>query len=276
MTANSHGTLYAEVIGDPIAHSKSPMIHGFWIKQLGLDAVYTATQVTADTLADFIKARGNDPQWRGCNVTIPHKIAICDLVRDTGNVRDSIGAMNTVYRDSDGVLKGTNSDIAGFAQPISDRDWAGAHATVIGSGGAANAVLFALKQLGFARVDIMARSPLKAMVLLARFGLKGQVTGIDSTVRPTDILINASSLGMTGYPGYTPDLTALAQGTLVYDLVYAPLETPLLAVAGDQGLTVLNGLDMLVGQAAVAFELFFGVAPPRDHDAALFAMLEAA
>ncbi len=266
--------IFAEVIGDPIAHSKSPMIHGYWIAALGLEADYRATHVTADALADYIASRRNDPVWRGCNVTLPHKIAICDLVDDPGDVRSNVGAMNTIFRNDAGDLIGTNSDIAGFAQPISDRDWAGAQATVIGSGGAANAVLFALKQLGFARVDMIARSPLKAMALLSRFGLKGQVLGMDASVRATQLLVNASSLGMTGQADYAPDLSALDDDAIVYDLVYAPLETALLATAADRGLAVLNGLDMLVGQAAIAFELFFGIAPPRDQDDALFAMLE--
>jgi shikimate dehydrogenase len=181
-------------------------------------------------------------------------------------VRGSIGAMNTIFRQPGGGLAGTNTDSAGFAAPISDQDWAGAQAIVVGSGGAGNAVLFALKQLGFARVDMIARNPMKAMALLARFGLKGSVSGMDSPLRGADLLVNASALGMQGFDSYAPDLAGLPGHAIIYDLVYAPLETDLLAAADDRGLRVLNGLDMLVGQAAIAFELFFGVAPPRDQD----------
>jgi shikimate dehydrogenase len=268
-------TMFAEVIGDPIAHSKSPLIHGHWLAILGLDAQYSAHHVVADDLAPYVSDRTSDPEWRGCNVTLPHKISVMSLVADPGNVAQSIGAMNTIFRQTDGSLAGTNTDSAGFAEPIADQDWAGAHAIVVGSGGAANAVLFALKQLGFARVDMIARNPLKAMALLSRFGLKGDVSGMESALRGADLLVNASSLGMKGQPDYAPDLSGLPDHTIVYDLVYAPLETALLAAADAQGLRFLNGLDMLVGQAAMAFELFFGVVPPRDQDDALFAKLEA-
>ena len=113
---------YAEVIGDPIAHSKSPIIHGFWLEKLGIDAEYRATRVTSDDLPRFIAERRADPAWRGCNVTIPHKVAMLDLVDDPGGVRDSIGAMNTVVRQGPDTLFGTNTDAAGFYAPIADVD----------------------------------------------------------------------------------------------------------------------------------------------------------
>ena len=125
-------TPYAEVIGDPIAQSKSPVIHGFWLARLGLDAAYRKTHVTAEGLADFFASRRDDPAWRGCNITAPHKVASLDHVPDPGGVRDTIGAINTVFRDADGALIGTNTDAAGFYAPIAEFDLEGAPVAVVG------------------------------------------------------------------------------------------------------------------------------------------------
>lgn len=267
---------YAEVIGDPIAHSKSPLIHGFWLDALGIDAAYERVHVTPDALPAHLAERRADPDWRGCNVTIPHKIAVMDLVDDPGGVRDSIGAMNTLLRQPDGSVIGTNTDAGGFAAPIADLDLAGRHVTVVGAGGAARAVLWALARLEVERVTLMNRSPLKAAGLLARFGLKGDVVSLDAPLAPTAaLLVNASPLGMTGQPPLHLDLTPLSEDAVVYDIVYAPLETPLLAAARARDLATVDGLDMLIGQAALAFELFFGVAPPRNRDDELRALLTA-
>ncbi|GAA4771605.1 shikimate dehydrogenase [Stakelama sediminis] len=263
----------AEVIGDPIAHSKSPMIHGFWIDALGIDATYGATHVTTEGLADFIATRRNDAGWRGCNVTIPHKQAILELVADHGDLHETLGAANTVFRDEDGALAATNTDIAGFYAPLADTDLAGAHVAVIGAGGAARAVLYALARMDVAQVTILNRSPLKAAGLLALFGLKGDAVGLGEPLPPVDLLVNASPMGMVGQPPLEIDLDPLPEDALVYDIVYAPLETPLLAAARERQLETVDGLHMLIGQAALAFELFFGIAPPRDRDEELRALL---
>lgn len=264
---------YAEVIGDPIAQSASPVIHGFWLDALGIEADYRKTRVTPEALADFVAGRRDDPAWRGCNVTVPHKIAALDLIEDRGDVRSSIGAINTIFRDGDGVLVGTNTDAAGFYAPIADLDLAGAPVVVIGSGGAARAVLFALARMGTGPVTILARNPLKGAGLLASFGLKGHVLPLPAAAPPCRLLVNATTLGMTGQPPLDLDLAALPDDAVVYDIVYAPLETPLLKTARARRLDTIDGLEMLVGQAAVAFELFFGQAPPRDRDDALRALL---
>lgn len=257
---------YAEVIGDPIAHSKSPIIHRFWLAALGIAADYRACHVTADDLAGYIAQRSADPLWRGCNVTLPHKQAVIAHVADPGGVGDSIGAANTIFRQS-GALACTNTDAAGFAAPIADLDLSGAPVVVIGNGGAARAVLFALAQLGAGPVTIMARNALKSSALLAHFGLKGKAVGLDAPLPLATLLVNASSLGMVGQPALDLDLGALPGNALVYDLVYAPIETPLLRAADARGLETIDGLDMLIGQAAVAFELFFSQAPPDDDGA---------
>lgn len=268
-------TVFAEVIGDPIAHSKSPVIHQFWIEALDLDADYRAVHVRPEQLPGYVTTASTDAEWRGCNVTLPHKVAVMDLVDDPGNVRGTIGAMNTILRQPGGSVIGTNTDAAGFYAPIADFDLEGAPVAVVGAGGAARAVLYALKQAGVGEVTILNRSPLKAMGLLSIFGLKGQVLPLDAAIPPVALLVNASSLGMTGQPPLNIDLSALPDDALVYDAVYAPLETGLLAAARARELETVDGLEMLVGQAAIAFELFFGVAPPRERDAELRALLTA-
>ncbi len=267
------GTPYAEVIGDPIAHSKSPLIHGFWLKALGMEAEYRACHVTPEGLGDYIAARRDDPLWRGCNVTIPHKIAVMEHVADPGGVRSSIGAMNTIARDEKGALIGTNTDAGGFYTPLGQSDFSGADVAVIGAGGAARAVLFALSRMEVGSVTIHARNALKAMGLLASFGLKGQVRGMADALGEVDLLVNTSPLGMKGFDPLVVDLDPLPDGALVYDIVYNPLETGLLKAARARGLETVDGLDMLIGQAALAFEIFFDAAPPRDRDAELRALL---
>ncbi|KQS03213.1 shikimate dehydrogenase [Sphingomonas sp. Leaf357] len=257
---------YAEVIGDPIEHAKSPLIHNFWLDALGIDAEYRATQVAAEDLGGFFEHRKADPAWRGCNVTIPHKLAALDHVADPGDVRASIGAINTVFRGEDGGFIGTNTDAGGFYTPISDLDLAGKPVVVIGAGGAARAVLFALSRIGVGPVTILNRNVLKGAALLSAFGLKGKALPLGHAIPAAALLVNTSALGMAGQPPLEIDLSPLPDDALVYDVVYAPLETPLLAQARDRDLDTVDGLEMLVGQAAVAFELFFGAEPPRDRD----------
>ena len=266
-------TPYAEVIGDPITHSKSPLIHGFWLEKISLAGAYRATHVLPNDLAAYIESRRSDPAWRGCNITIPHKIAVMDHVADHGDVRAGIGAMNTLFRQSDGKLIGTNTDAAGFFAPIADFDLQDMPVAVVGTGGAAHAILFALARADVGRVTMLARNPLKGAALLARFGLKGKVQGLDAPLPPVALLVNATQLGMTGQAPLILDLSAQPDDAVVYDIVYAPILTPLLVAAEARGLATVDGLEMLVGQAAVAFELFFGQPAPREYDVELRALL---
>jgi shikimate dehydrogenase len=268
-------TPYAEVIGDPIAQSKSPLIHGFWLKALGIEGDYRRVHVTADALPGYFQSRADDPAWRGCNITIPHKQAALDFVGDPGGVRESIGAINTVVRGPDATLIGTNTDAGGFYAPIAGLDLEGRHAVVVGAGGGARAILFALAKLDIGRVTVLNRNVLKAAALLSRFGLKGDAVPLGAPLPPADLLVNASPLGMVGQPALELDLSPLPEHAVVYDIVYAPLETPLLAQARARELDTVDGLEMLVGQAALAFELFFGAEPPRDRDDELRALLTA-
>lgn len=259
-------TPYAEVIGDPITQSKSPIIHRFWLDKLGIEADYRACHVRPEELEAYIAERRSDPAWRGCNVTIPHKLAVLDHVADPGDLRRSIGAMNTIVKDEGGALFGTNTDAGGFFAPIADMPLAGEEAVVIGAGGAARAVLFALSKSGVETVTIINRNALKASALLAHFGLKGRALEHGSEIPPAALLINASALGMVGQDALDIDLSPLPGDAVVYDLVYAPLKTKLLRAARGRDLETIDGLAMLIGQAALAFELFFGQSPPLEYD----------
>jgi shikimate dehydrogenase len=264
---------YAEVIGDPIGHTKSPGIHGFWLEALDIDAEYRAVHVAPEGLGAYFGSRRDDPDWRGCNITIPHKQAALDHVGDPGGVRATIGAVNTVIRGEDGALIGTNTDAGGFYSPIAGLDLEGRHAVVIGAGGGARAILFALSKIGIGRVTMLNRNVLKAAALLSSFGLKGDALPLGAKIPAAALLVNASALGMAGQPPLDIDLSPLPEDAVVYDIVYAPLETPLLAQARARELDTVDGLDMLIGQAALAFELFFGAEPPRDRDEELRALL---
>jgi shikimate dehydrogenase len=281
-------TPFAEVIGDPIAHSKSPTIHGFWLDRLGLTGSYRATHVLPDMLAGYFTARRDDPLWRGCNVTLPHKQTVIPHLDRVDDAATAIGAVNTVVREG-GELVGYNSDAPGFLEPLQPL-LAERHlfrlARIIGSGGAAKAVAHALWGVGFTLVAI-ARDPAKAAALVAPFDPGHVHTGdLADFARPTDfafddragildLVVNATSLGMVGKAPLEIDWSHVPPGAVIYDLVYAPLDTPLLIAARAHGHRAIDGLDMLIGQAAVAFEKFYGVPPPRGEDARLRAVLTA-
>jgi shikimate dehydrogenase len=185
---------YAEVIGDPIAHSKSPLIHGFWLQALGIQTEYRATRVTPEGLAGYFGARRADPAWRG-TATSPSRTSRrrSTMSRIAATSRSSIGAINTVVRAGDGALIGTNTDAGGFYAPIAGLDLEGRHAVVIGAGGGARAILFALSKVGIGRVTILNRNVLKAAALLSSFGIKGDALPLGSPLPPADLLVNASA-----------------------------------------------------------------------------------
>ena len=263
---------YAEVIGDPISHSKSPLIHNFWLGKLGIDAEYRACHVRPEELADYFAQRREDAEWRGCNITVPHKVAALAEVDCLDDAAKAIGAINTVT-SSGRELSGHNTDCAGFFEPLGDRRFE--VVTVIGAGGAARAVLAGLASRGVQWVSLQNRSLDKAQTLLAEFGLNGCAVSLGEEVPTAEFLVNTSSLGMVGQPELPPVEQYVADGGLVYDIVYAPLETRLLKAARARGQSTIDGLSMLIGQASVAFELFFGQPAPREHDAELRALLTA-
>lgn len=271
---------YAEVIGDPISHSKSPVIHGFWLEKLGIDAEYRRCHVRSEELADYLARRREDANWRGCNVTIPHKEAMSRLV-DTRDARASaIGAVNTVTPTPGGGLTGENTDPEGVAEAVAGIDPAGRVAVVVGAGGAARAAFAFLAAQPGLSARVLARSPDRARRALADCALDAELLPMETGSGAFDdaaLVINATQLGMAGQdamPAAVLDgLARLRPDALVFDMVYAPLETELLKMARARGLRTADGLTMLIGQAATAFERFFGVAPPRDGDAELRARL---
>lgn len=270
------GRAYAEVIGDPIGHSRSPAIHGFWLARLGLDADYRATRVPRDDLASYFRARGEDPAWRGCNITIPHKqdsVALVDALED-----DGIGAINCVVA-KDGRLVGRNTDAGGFESALPAWLSAGDRVVLIGAGGGAAAALAALARRGI-ECDIVARNPDQGRELIARFAATGRAISFDDADRAlagAAGVVNASPLGMNGFaPMPASVLAALGRvrpGGFAFDMVYAPLRTALLAAGEQAGLEPIDGLAMLIGQAALAFGFFFGSPAPRGDDDALRAIL---
>lgn len=266
---------YAEVIGDPIAHSKSPLIHGFWLQKLGIKAEYRRTRIEPANLYQWLSQRRADPLWRGANLTIPHKEKILALVQDPEGLAATVGAMNIVVPGVHGLPSGFNSDIDGFAEPLDNVELKGKSAALYGAGGAARAVLFALKQMRISHVTILNRSEERAQALLKQFNMAGQILPLLAPLPAVELVVNSTALGMTGYDSLRPDLSGLPSEAIVYDIVYSPLETELLSEANSRGLRTLDGLNMLIGQAAKAFQLFFGAEAPRDHDFELRALLAA-
>ena len=269
------GRPYAEVIGDPIAHSKSPLIHNFWLGKLGIDAEYRACHVRPDELADYFTRRRGDAEWRGCNVTIPHKESCLALLDGVHRTARKIGAVNTITKGRDGGLHGRNTDVDGIWRTLDGMvSRYEKQVVIIGAGGAARAMCAAIAPLNPARVTIVNRSPDKAKVLLDRFNLIGEVGNFGS-LPPVDLVVNASPLGMIGKPPLPVSLDQQCPETFVFDMVYAPQETELLTEARARGLRVANGLTMLVEQAAAAFGSFFESSAPREYDAELRTLLTA-
>ncbi len=275
---------YAEVIGDPIAQSKSPAIHGFWLAELGIEADYRHCHVAAQGLADYIAARRGDEAWRGCNVTMPHKQAVMPLLDRIDPLAARVGAVNTVVREADGALAGYNTDVPGFLEPLQPL-LADTHlfrmARVIGTGGAARAVIAGLAGHGFMLV-LAGRDPAKARALLDELDPGGEHHAIDLAhfAEPTDfafddregicdLVVNASLLGMTGQPPLRFDWSHAPPGSVAYDIVTSPLDTAFLQSARAAGFATIDGLSMLIGQADHAFARFFGQRPPRGRDAEL-------
>ena len=265
---------YAEVIGDPIAHSKSPLIHNFWLGKLGIDAEYRACHVRAEELADYFARRRGDAEWRGCNVTIPHKVAACRLVDAVDPEALAIGAINTVVSRA-GRLAAINTDEVGFIDPLRTFPRTIERATLIGAGGAARAILAALNSMGVRTVELINRDQSKLFELASAFPVVRTVAPLVPGLRlaPTDLVVNATALGMAGQPPLDVRLNDLSERTIVYDIVYSPLETPLLRDARKLGMRTIDGQEMLVGQAAAAFKFLFDVLAPREHDGELRTLL---
>jgi shikimate dehydrogenase len=266
---------YAEVIGDPIDHSLSPVIHGFWLEALGIKASYGRRQVTRAELPAYLAEKRADPDWRGSNVTMPLKLDAIELADDAADRAVAAGAANLLMMRA-GKLVAANTDVGAIATLLARLHEAKLRmgsVTLLGTGGAARAALVALHLVGISAVRIQARDMAAAKKLCVEFGLD---VGPEQLTAPiaSDGLINATPLGMSGRDCLNCDVSRLPQGGWVFDMVYDPVETPLVQAAREQGLTVMTGLDMLVEQAATSFKLFFGQDPPRDRDSELWQKLK--
>lgn len=250
------------VMGYPVAQSRSPLIHGYWIKQLGIAGAYEKKEVRAEEFADFVRGfPGNG--YVGGNVTIPHKEAAFRTVSRRDAAAEAIGAVNVIWLE-EGRLVGGNSDTHGFIANLDEAapgwDVAGAQAVVLGAGGSARAAAYAFVKRGI-RVHVVNRTRERADALAAHFG--AGVLGHDHAELPkllaaADVLVNCTSCGMTGKSPLDIDLAPLKASAVVYDIVYVPLETPLLAAARARGHRTADGLGMLLHQAGYGFEKWFG------------------
>ena len=258
----------AAVIGHPVAHSRSPRLHGHWLKRHGIAGHYVPLDIAPDDFARMLPQLARIG-FVGANVTIPHKEAALALADTATPLARRIGAANTLVLGPDGIAA-DNTDAHGFAQNIFDAapDWAPRTVALLGAGGASRAVIAALLDRGAVEIRLANRSTARAEELAADFP---GVSVIDWANRAEmldgcDTLVNATSLGMTGQPPLEIALDALAPSAIVNDLVYAPLETLLLAQARARGNRPVDGLGMLLHQAAPGFARWFGVMPAVDDD----------
>ncbi|MDP4992163.1 MAG: shikimate dehydrogenase [Marivita lacus] len=262
----------AAVIGHPVAHSKSPNVHGYWLRKYGLKGHYIPMDIEPDKLADLLP-RLADLGFVGANVTIPHKervMEIADLITDRATL---IGAANTLIFRKDGRIHADNTDGYGFIENIRQAipDWnpKSGPAVVFGAGGACRAVLASLLDVGVPRIILTNRTRIRAEKLREDFGNRVQVVEwvrAGNVLEEADLVVNTTSLGMTGKPEMRVPLDGLRPGAIVNDLVYTPLQTRLLATAEDRGCRVVDGLGMLLHQAVPGFERWFGKRPVVDEN----------
>lgn len=266
------------VIGHPIAHSRSPLIHGEWLRQYRLAGSYERVDVAPADLPAFIRQL-RDGAFTGGNVTVPHKEAVMALVDEVSPAGRAIGAVNTLWRE-DGRIVADNSDVPGFLAHLDAcvPGWQRQVGTVLvlGAGGAARGICYGLRSRGVERILIVNRSPARAEELAAALGNPLEARAWeerDRLVREADLIVNTTALGMQGKPPLELDLSGLRPGTIVDDIVYAPLKTALLAEAERRGGRLVDGLGMLLHQAAPGFARWFGVTP--EVTPALRALIEA-
>ena len=264
------------LIGWPAAHSRSPLIHHYWLRSLGIDGGYSIEAVPPEGFAEFVQhlsAHG----FVGANVTIPHKERALALTTPDARAR-AVGAANTLWYDG-GELRSTNTDIEGFVDNLDAcaKGWdAIEDALVLGAGGSSRAVVFGLVERGIKRVHLANRTMERALALADQFGpavCAIEWNAIDEVLPRAGLLVNTTSLGMRGQPALELDVGLLPRQAIVADLVYVPLETELLSASRARGLTTADGLGMLLHQAVRGFELWFGQRP--EVTAELRALVEA-
>jgi shikimate dehydrogenase len=272
--------LLAGLIGWPVAQSKSPIIHEYWLKRLGIDGHYVRLPVRPGEVARAFRgmvALG----FAGVQATMPHKRACYDLVDHLTPAAKALGAVNTVIVEEDGSLTGENTDLPGFVEPIAAVDLRGEQVTVLGAGGAASAVIAGLVGLGARKLVVVNRTSEGIARLLDDLKLtladcEVIASDWDNAQRHADasaLIANATSLGMVDQPALPLAVDRLRSDAIVYDIITHPHDTPLLRAAAARGLRTHDGLEMLVGQAREAFRRFYGASPPADGDAELRKLL---
>ncbi len=257
----------AGVMGWPVAHSRSPALHGFWLAEHGIDGAYLPLPVKPENLRRSLEALAM-MGFAGCNLTIPHKEDALNIVDQIDETARRAGAINTIMVDQHGRLVGSNSDMFGFLEALRAAvpGWSAkaGPAVVLGAGGAARGVVAALIDDGATEIRLVNRTPARAAALARALG--GPVRCIPweeraAALTGAALLVNATSLGMAGQPALELPLDALPAAAVVNDIVYVPLETPLLAAARARGHEAVDGLDMLLHQGRPGFAAWFGVEP---------------
>jgi shikimate dehydrogenase len=279
-------TRLAGIMGWPVAHSRSPAMHNFWLDEQGLNGAYVPLPVRPEDLAQALRAL---PAlgFRGCNLTIPHKQMALSAVDRVEPLARRIGAVNTVIVGADGILEGRNTDVFGFRESLREGapDWQPTRgpAIVLGAGGAARAVVAALIEMGVAELRLVNRTRGRAERVAEELAVPTARISIhpwearNGALEDGALLVNATSLGMTGEPELAIDLSLLPPQAVVVDLVYVPLETTLLAAARRRGHSCVDGLGMLLHQGRPGFEAWFGtpVRVTRELRAAVLTTLVA-
>lgn len=272
--ADSRETLTkkAFVTGFPVKHSRSPLIHNFWIKQFQIDGLYEAVEQSPRNFPSFLESlKRSDRTYLGGNVTIPHKESAYQLADRPDEMADELGAANTIWVE-DGLIHATNTDGFGFVSNLDarHRGWDNTNkAVVLGAGGASRAVIQALRNRGIAEIHVVNRTVERAQELADRFGQTVYAHAMDALFEVSTgcgLFVNTTSLGMDGTEAPYIDFSPLDANAVVTDIVYVPLKTPILKMAEQQGFATVDGLGMLLHQARPGFEKWFGRKPSVTED----------
>ncbi|MCK5089026.1 MAG: shikimate dehydrogenase [Hyphomicrobiaceae bacterium] len=257
---------HACVIGWPVEHSRSPLLHGYWLKKYGIDGTYTKRAVAPEAVADFLRSlRANG--YVGCNVTVPHKAAAFSVADEREDSANAVSAANTLWL-SDGKLVAANTDTYGYMTNLSQQapgwDRRDAPVSILGAGGAARAIVFGFLDAGVSEIRVFNRTRARAETLAQQFGSCIKVldwSEREAGSRDSAVLVNTTTIGMNGAGTLDLDLAGFDPECVVSDIVYVPLETELLRKAKSQGLRTVDGLGMLLHQGVPGFEKWFGVRP---------------
>lgn len=268
--SDSRETLTAFVVGHPIHHSRSPMIHTHWLNGFGIAGEYRAIDVSPEQFETFFADLRTSKKFRGGNVTIPHKEVACKLADRPDELAQELGAANTLWV-TDGLVHATNTDGYGFVANLDQRapSWSKVDkAVILGAGGASRAVIQAVRDRKIGEIHVVNRTVERARELADRFGSRvhaHEMGALREVMSGAGLFINTTSLGMDGQESIAIDFTGMQDDAIVTDIVYVPLKTPMLKEAERQGKTTVDGLGMLLNQAVPGFEKWFGKRPEVDE-----------